>query len=517
VDSDCKNIQNAAEIMFADYKIEFNHLGRRPLSKIGTRLPSSKKQSGRDLSALSRKIEQNLHVFENRLNVTAVQASYKVVEFEEKHIPCVTVFVVDKGRIPAGETDIKEIKEKCGHLFDHAEFDVTEGYYRPENGPSLASHAFPLLGGVGIGVEGDRVAAGILGGFLEDEEGNYYILFCEHVLHPSGTEDNVIVQPSQRDYETMCENAYAHLQETLQITQIPAIENLELTQEEKDCMNKQFRAHLMEEINKNITKAENSLETIKSQKPRPIGKYICGLNDNVAVVLGGNKVKIYVDAAIAKLDVKESLTMKLYKNKYCHLYGFKKNGEDMNGETVDLESFMSQLHTNDSKLSFMEFGRTTRFTEEGLIDASVEELYLNIISAPQDTPCAPGLSHVPFVYCKDCKQSTKCTWNIAKSEYVKTCDKCGNSMKGSCGNSMKGSDEVSSFWARNFFVIRKSRKPFSEPGDSGPLVFGNDGRAWGLVFGEFAQNDFIFSLASPLSVTLEALEQKSGRKGLKVW
>ena len=191
-----EDVKEAAERKFAGYKIECVDLQRRSLCKIVSRLPSSKRQNGKELSDLSGKIEENLNVFKNRLNVTAVCASYKVVDAIERDIPCVTVFVLGKRRIPVEETDIKKLKEDNSHLFGNAEFDVVEGYYQPAYDPTPRSemaYAFPLRGGVGIGVKEVR-GAGTLGGFLEDHKGECYILSNEHVLNPpklknTGTHD----------------------------------------------------------------------------------------------------------------------------------------------------------------------------------------------------------------------------------------------------------------------------------------------------------------------------------------
>ncbi len=151
------DVKNAANKMFTSYNIEWEDLQRHRSSKIVTELPSSeKREKARELSDLSRKIEENLHVFENRLNITAVGASYKVTDFKEEDTLCVTVFVLGKCSIPAGETDIKEIREKYRDLFGDTKFDVVEGYFKPANwgDPLNASYAFPLRGGVGIGVRG---------------------------------------------------------------------------------------------------------------------------------------------------------------------------------------------------------------------------------------------------------------------------------------------------------------------------------------------------------------------------
>ena len=187
-----RHVENAAEEMFASCEIKCVDLQRRPLSEVVSRLPSCKRKKRKEIFDLSRKIEHNLDVFENRLNVTAVCASYKVTDAVEKEIPCVTVFLLGKGKIPAKETDIQKIKKDNSHLFDNAEFDVVEGYYRPAYGSSpQMEYAFPLRGGVGIGVQGIP-GAGTLGGFLEDENGECYILSNYHALNPPKPGSNTL-------------------------------------------------------------------------------------------------------------------------------------------------------------------------------------------------------------------------------------------------------------------------------------------------------------------------------------
>ena len=76
--------------------------------------------------------------------------------------------------------------------------------------------------------------------------------------------------------------------------------------------------------------------------------------------------------------------------------------------------------------------------------------------------------------------------------------------------------EIHSFWKYNCFVLRQHPKPFSEHGDSGSLIFDNHGRAWGLLHGMFDCNNILLTLASPLDVSLKALEERYG-KTLKLW
>ena len=464
-----EEIKTAAKLVFRNYETEFDDLLRRPLKKIVTQ-PSQRKSS-RQLDEISRKIEQNLFLFENRMNVTAVQASYKVIDSIEQDTPCVTVYVINKGKIPAGETDLKKIKEENGHLFNETEFDVADGYYKMTNGSSLECYASYLHGGVGIGVEGAN-NAGTLGGFLEDEEGNVYILSNQHVLHPPDATD-VIVQPSELDYENMhskCETKLNRLTEKIN----------RIRQKNKGKSNS-----VLEETEKDRRKERERLDKIKREQPRPIGKYVCGVKDNHAF----GDIQVYVDAAIARLDENELSAIKEYKNcevetKRCRLYGFATEkycnlmDDDYhlpNGEIVDFQSFQERIRTErevqersgePSELRFMKIGKSTGFTDEGCFDIPKERI------------------HVHFMHSED----------------------------------IHGLVHIKSLWARNCFLVGKRRTPFSEEGDSGALVFDNEGRAWGLAIGNFDNlTSNLSSIISPLFVALDALKQKSGKKELKLW
>ena len=497
-----EEVSDDAKEMFENYAIEFVDLQKRPPSKLFIPLPSSEKRQDQRLSDLSGIIKENLHLFENRLNVTAVQASYKVKDSKEQDIPCIAVFVLGKTKVPAGETDMKTIKDDP--LFQDIEFDVLEGYYQPAIDALQASHTRSLRSGFGIGVKGSD-SAGTLGGFLEDETGKHYILSNWHVLRPHDKKnENVVVQPATCDYKVMCDEAEANLKRE-ERTKTPATE--------KDKQKKVFEnLDLEKETEESIKEATEERDKIKGRKPRQIGTFVDGLRDNVRVddKFGGGK--IYVDAAIAELDEKEEARMMRAKKKYPDLFGFEEQGTS--DKIVDLEGFINKLRTGDTdELRFKKYGRTTGFTDGGCIDDVVTDLYVTIFddqnAAPRDDPIASVLSDVPYPFCRNCKFSDT---NERILNYDKK--KCT-----SCDKTLEESDQFGQFWARNCFVIRKRKNAFCDQGDSGALVFDEDGKAWGLLHGVFDDDtrNFFFGLASPLSFTLKALEQKSGKKGLKLW
>ena len=499
-----KDFRESAVEMFADYQIEFVDLQRRPLCKIVTHLSPSEKGCGKKLRELAKTIEKNLHIFENRLNVTAVQAAYKIEGSIVKDIPCVTVYVLGKGKIPAGEIDILEMTKLDGYPFD-----VVEGYFLPCGDPK--SYVFPLQGGVGIGVENERITVGTLGAFLEDEDGKLYILSCQHVLRPNGNSDSpnqVIVQPAQLDYQNEVAKISSQVED--------CADRLE-KQEKKLNIIADNERHRHE---KRAQKSRESLEILKNHlrivqkfKPRAIGKYCCGLKQNETVEFRSkSSAKFYVDAAIAELDDEEVQELiedkeEQPENSRCPLFGFKKNIDTRfipTGKIVDVEKFDDE---ESEKLRFIKCGRTTGHTDGGQLETS--NFYANLFGHEQKT-CAGDLSDVPFkFFCSSCTQATNVNMvDFSCLEEKQFCFHCGGEIE----------NEANTLWAYNCLAIRKRQKSFCEEGDSGALVFDDQGRAWGIIFGVFAAEgiNFDFGLASPLSATLQALENRLGKK-LKLW
>ena len=614
------HVENAAKEMFANCEIKCVDLQRRPLSKIVTRLQSCERKKGKEIFVLSRKIEENLDLFENRLNVTAVCASYKVTEAVEKEIPCVTVFVLGKGKIPAKETDIHKIKEDNGHLFDNAEFDVVEGYYRPAYGSSPEiEYAFPLRGGVGIGVQGVP-CAGTLGGFLEDENGECYILSNHHVLSPpklknntlssddspdeegddsgtssglkedvNNTEDDgpngmvddagtsaglkedviktndddpngvvhdaetsaglkddvnnpndngsngvvyaagllagltedkrrpirqIIEQPAKKDYVKMRNEA----QKDHDNIKAEYSDVANLSQAEKNNFKRisEYCKRRLEQFEMKNSHAQHKLQEIEKGKPRRIGEYVGGLKGNVKMNCNNETHSFYVDAAIAKLDKRELeyITLEKADNKtnHCPLYGFNKvNNVVPTGKVVKLDTFVKEIYPDPNngreKVTFLKIGKTTGATDDGQIDTTFGTLFVSYPSFPKEEKLlTSAMAHSRLKYCIKCKPS-----DVGEAGLVKGAEhKCS-----SCQNKIEKS-EVYLSWMHNCFAIR-CEKPFSDKGDSGSLIFDNHGRAWGLLYaGWFVCNDHAITLASPLTVALNALGKECGKK-LKLW
>lgn len=183
-----KDLKNAAHETFANYEVRFDDFYERPRCKIVIPNSLSEKERKKKLSEVNEAIERILYLFEDRLNVTALQASFKVVNSIEQAIPCVRVFVLKKGSIPAGETAFPKALEEIGY-----ELDVAEGYFQPALGATNTKCMSPLCGGAQISVRRKNYA-GTLGGFLKDDEGKHYIISCEHILYDPN--EGSIVHPA---------------------------------------------------------------------------------------------------------------------------------------------------------------------------------------------------------------------------------------------------------------------------------------------------------------------------------
>ena len=192
VDTDGKGIpkdfEDAAHKMFGNYDVKFVDFHKRSFGKAYTQNLLTEEEREEKLSKVNEQIEKILHLFEDRLNVTAVEASFKVVDYTEQEIPCVRVFVLEKESIPVGEDPFPETVKEIGY-----KLDVAEGYYQPALGALNTTHIFPLRAGAQVSVKGSD-HAGTLGGFLKDSDGKHYFISSQHVLYDR--QESSIVHPT---------------------------------------------------------------------------------------------------------------------------------------------------------------------------------------------------------------------------------------------------------------------------------------------------------------------------------
>ena len=494
-----EDFRERAKKMLASYNVEFVNLERRPLSANVIPLPSSEKTKARELSDLAEIIEKNLDIFENRLNVTAVQASYKIANAEETNNLCVTVFVLGKGKIPVGESDFSEVERLNGYPFD-----IVEGYYMAACSP-YRSAAFPLHLGVGIGVKGQNSGTGTLGAFVEDEDKKHYLLSCEHVIHPDVPEvSNIIVQPSIEDYRedvNKCENLIKGKKESLESCRNKQ-RFCEGDGEECDKWARRIQRH--EKVLQNY---QEKLDNLNAQHPRQIATYSWGVKENITKNVQRKndplvERKFWVDAAIAELFDDEETELKEETEQFSGtVRGFQCNSLI----TREIVPMLKLEEETETRVEFRKSGRTTQHTEGQLYTH-----HFNTCRAGfKKETCFGIFTNTHFkTYCQKCCPPVDVEIlevnTVAKKEIK--CAKCNKRIE---------MLEKGELWGRNCFTIQ-ARGKFSDEGDSGALVYDQHGRAWGIIVGGFDVGNSVVSVAISLEVAIEALERKSGKK-LQLW
>ena len=154
-----------------------------------------KRLNSSQVDEISKIISKNLHVLDQHRNVTSAQASFKITQSKQTENPCIMVYVLGKGSIPIGESELPK------HLGPYP-VDVVDGFWLETRGeppfkPNEAQvQSKVLCWGTSIGVQ-EEEASGTLGAIVEDGS-TLYALSCDHVMrHAQKTE---IIQPGWDDH-----------------------------------------------------------------------------------------------------------------------------------------------------------------------------------------------------------------------------------------------------------------------------------------------------------------------------
>ena len=258
-----EELKKKAKTKFSKFNalIECTDLAVTPFKTPPINFPENvEKLDSETIKQINNYLQNNLCDFPSHRNITAIMAGKKVSESFYTNIPCITIYVMGKGRIPFAETELPR------RLGDYAT-DVVEGFVTELNSHRMLYHTVsrPLKLGVSVGVKGRR-GAGTLGAIVKDSTGRMYVLSCEHVFNPvPGGEKPQIEQPAFIDYRN-------HI--------------VALERELDRAQNREARNDL------DYTKRK--LQEIKNLKPRVIGSYTKGIKQNVSF----NGSKYYVDAAL---------------------------------------------------------------------------------------------------------------------------------------------------------------------------------------------------------------------------
>ena len=506
------DLREKAKKMFSGYNLMFVDLECEPRGEYVTPQVCEDQVDIKKMTQLAEIIEQNLTIFENRLNVTAVYPSYKISDAHETNDLCITVCVLGKGKIPVGEKDFSEVELLSGYPFD-----IVEGYFALTHG-SFLSKASPLHLGVGIGVRGNS-NIGTLGAFLTDEE-NIYALFCQHMVsklrEKQSSEEDFIrekVQLKKRISEKkklLEELKESGDNDTEMAERIRIIEN-EVRAPEKDEIfieqpaEDDFISEIIE-LKKHIYHASdrraisskyhqaisnNLKHMLTFGSPRFIASYSCGVQMNYQ---GQSDGKFFVDAAIAKINDDE---WDIMKNGGLP-YHFDK---DINGEIVTWKEIETKAHA-----SFWKCGRATGYTDLGRIVCT--HFFANL-EGFRKSRCFGLFTNVAFnTYCQTCACNIECDLVETSLLNNRTCTECRCVIdRGSRGLEL---------WAYNCFLVHSKRRSFSEEGDSGAVIFDQEGYAWGIIVGVFDNMHFVHSVVISIDIAIQSLSAKLGKK-LKLW
>ena len=561
-------LRKEAEEMFSDYNYDFVDLEIEPLGEYFTPRDRNDQLKSEKMAKLAQIIEKNLPLFENRLNVTAVYPSYKISEGQETDDLCITVSILGKGLIPVGENEFLE-------TLDIYPLDIVEGYFWPTQGKFL-SKATPLHLGVGIGVRGQpgagtlgailtdgdhlyalscqhvlskknekrakeqptreqpveersaeeppdeersaetnfvigkerleyyiskrkehlkQVKEKISGDLTELEIGNITekIRRLECEVRAPEQDEILIEQPAAEDFTFEKNKLEKNI--TKKRNELKEPENMHSVQNE---WKKDEIEGKIQEINTDIKALEAKLKNLTHfALPRCIATYSCGLRQNYYHKI--SRRTFFVDAAIAKIGDDESNDILLLKSKRGSVYGFDKQKQiDENGTIVPFP----QIEIEAENAKFWKDGRTTSHTEGGRLRC--EHFYANLEGYNKNT-CFGEFTNIKFkTYCEACAPEIECDLFETSLLEGLECAKC----KENIPNESKKSE----LWAYNCFLVVRKRKPFSKEGDSGAVIFDEEGRAWGIIVGSFNRLHIRYTVAIPIDVAFEALGQKLGKE-----
>jgi len=438
-------------------------------------------------------INNHLHVFSNHRNVTAVQPSFKITKSVQTEEACIVVYVLGKGRIPMGEKAIP-------HAIGPYRVDIVNGFCIRTNDPYMPKEAHKqkdfLRLGTSIGVNGKQ-SSGTLGAIVEDEiSGTLYVLSCDHVLKDAN--ESEIIHPGSDVYLNVLRfnlNGYKDwinriTELDLQLPPLSDDSSVETELQIFDDLKKARRERHVDfegcsnSVKEQITMFENNLEEAFGKRPRVIASYSAGVRCNVYSEM--NRRDHFIDAAISELNDDEVENLKAEKVLQIIDTTHYPSGMCIpatTNETMDVEELFKS-------------GSATGFTESNLILGSSQRLPTFIRDFRPNGDCA-----WIDVDCINCKKRRTAQSQV--QELLDPCEQCQPDR-----------------WLKRCLCIQQhGRKPFSDKGDSGAVVFEKrrkDNRneyqlpshGFGIIFAELPTQYGNFAIASPLEIALKALSQR---------
>ena len=447
-------------------------------------------------------INEHLDVFSKHRNITALQPAFKIQKIPKNQkksksvqtdVACIAVYVLGKGNIPLGES---EIPDTIGCY----PVDIVNGFcvrtVNPKKPTDAQKQEEVLCLGASIGVEGEN-SSGTLGAFVEDtNSGTLYVLSCDHVMcHADKSE---IIYPGLDAYLNCL---HYHLKEyRTYITRITGRDcNLpqlsdDILQDPKKLLKMFNELRTIKEEYSNsprcsqihlqrINNKEKKLEEFFSKPPRVVANYSAGIRCNVASAKNSGK-EYFIDAAISELTEHEKEEFE--RNKSITIIGssLTPSGECIPATTVAIMS---------DKL-LCKSGSTSGFTESGrIVDASRFQPTPMYIRA---TPKENGSAWIDKK-CIICEQREAA--QSQAQEFSSPCEVC----------------KTDKWLKRCLCILREGTTPFADHGDSGAVIFEKPKEeeeaycaGFGIIFALHYSSYYSYTLASPLEVVLEELSQK---------
>ena len=257
-------------------------------------------------NVISKIINKNLPVFSKHRNITAIQPSLKVTNSKQTNYPCIRVYVLGKGCIPVGESEIPNAVENCP-------VDIVDGFWLEtlDIPKPLTAHKQEkcLRLGASIGVRGAKTA-GTLGAIVKDDS-KFYLLSCDHVINHEWEKE--IIHPGGTHYS---DSLKYHLTEYQNwINRIIEPEN---RLKDSNLRLKSIFEHLKNQVNSfynatdvqrdtKLEECERKLDELFSEKPRTVAYYKNGFRQNMKIPGG---LECFIDVAIAELTDKEVEALK---------------------------------------------------------------------------------------------------------------------------------------------------------------------------------------------------------------
>ena len=436
---------------------------------------------------VSKIINKNLPVFSKHRNITAIQPSLKVTNSKQTNDPCIRVYVLGKGDIPFGESEIPNSVEDCP-------VDIVDGFWCETLGTlkPLTAHGQEeyLRLGASIGATNN---SGTLGAILEDNDGGLYLLSCEHVI--TQEVGGKVTHPAWPHYFTSIDyhmSDYQNWAVRILDVHLPPECNFSKLRSLVDSACKALGVLL----HPKLRKCEKKLWELLSKKPRTVAEYVCGIREDVEF-LGK---PFYLDVAIARLTEEEEEALK--KNGYVEIIDTT-NYPDGNVTMGGLDVTIANL-TEEEKEVLKKKGR------------------IEIIDNHPDGNVAMGESQIKRR--EWCKSGSTTGYTSLKSSffYGKAFLRDSEHERPSFlvrNLVIPAEDAGDDMWRKDCILFEHKENLFSYFGDSGAVIFEESEQhhqampGFGIVIGGlFSKDRCVSTIAVPLCVALEKLSERLGSR-----